>query len=101
MELWELSAREAIRETVAAYAHYADSGRFDELVELFAESGTLEVVGQAPLHGRDVIHEFLKDVAFDLAGASTSRRDPAPRVEPADRRRVADARPRRRATSSP
>jgi SnoaL-like domain len=34
MDLWELAAREAIRETVAAYAHCADSGRFDEFAYL-------------------------------------------------------------------
>ena len=32
MELWELIAREAIRETVASYAHCVDSGRFDDVV---------------------------------------------------------------------
>ena len=45
MELWELIAREAIRETVASYAHLVDSGRFDDVVELFTADGVLEVQG--------------------------------------------------------
>ena len=73
MELWELAAREAIRETVAAYAQCADSGRFKELCALFAADGTLEIEGQPPLRGRDAIHDFLTGVALDLAGASSSR----------------------------
>ena len=45
MELWELTAREAIRETVASYAHLVDSGRFDDVVDLFTADGVLEVQG--------------------------------------------------------
>jgi hypothetical protein len=73
MELWELMAREAIRETVARYAHYADSGRFTELAALFADEGTLDVETEAPLHGRDAIHHFLTNVALDLASTSMSK----------------------------
>ncbi|MGQ0826502.1 MAG: nuclear transport factor 2 family protein [Actinomycetota bacterium] len=67
MEPWELAAREAIRETVACYAHCGDSGRFDELVELFTPDGVLEVHGEARLEGRAAIRAFLDDVARDLA----------------------------------
>ena len=35
----------AIRETVASYAHLVDSGRFDDVVELFTADGVLEVQG--------------------------------------------------------
>ena len=67
MELWELAAREAIRETVARYAHYADSGHFDEFAELFAPDGVLEVRGQEPVQGRDAIRAYLGGVGTDLA----------------------------------
>jgi uncharacterized protein (TIGR02246 family) len=67
MELRELAAREAIRETVAAYAHCADSGRFDELAGLFAVDGVLEVHGQDPVEGRDAIRAYLGGVGTDLA----------------------------------
>ena len=71
MELWELSAREAIRETVASYAHCADSGRFAELAALFAIDGALEVSGEAPLMGRDAIRAYLHGVGVQLKGATT------------------------------
>jgi hypothetical protein len=72
MEQWELVAREAIRETVAAYAHYADSGRFDDFAALFAVDGVLEVRGAAPLHGRDAIRAFLQGVGTDLSAATAA-----------------------------
>src|SRR6185503_8741999 len=34
MESWEIEAREAIRDTIARYAHGADTGRFADLVAL-------------------------------------------------------------------
>src|SRR4051794_26595012 len=71
MEQWELAAREAIRETVAAYAHCADSGRFDDFAALFAVDGVLEVRGEAPLHGRDAIRTFLQGVGTELSDATT------------------------------
>ena len=71
MELWELAAREAIRATVAAYAHCADSGRFDEFAELFAPDGVLEVHGQDPVAGRAAIRDYLGGVGTDLARDTT------------------------------
>jgi len=71
MEHWELAAREAIRETVAAYAHWADSGRFDEFAELFLPDGVLEVHGQPPVEGRAAIRAYLGGVGTDLARDTT------------------------------
>ena len=45
MELWELSAREAVRHTIASYTYAADNGRFDDVAALFAVDGVLEVQG--------------------------------------------------------
>jgi ketosteroid isomerase-like protein len=45
MELWELAAREEIRELVARYATNCDSGRFDEVAALFAPDAILEPDG--------------------------------------------------------
>src|SRR5579864_7356005 len=36
MEFWELIAREAIRDLVARYNANADTGRFDQVMELFS-----------------------------------------------------------------
>jgi SnoaL-like domain len=71
VELWELSAREAIRETVAGYAHLVDSGRFDEVVQLFTADGVLEVHGSAPARGHEGLHAFFTGVGRDLASTST------------------------------
>ena len=70
MELWEVAAREAIRETVARYAHLVDRGRIDELVELFAEDGTLEVGDRPPATGRAAIRAFFLQTGARLASAS-------------------------------
>jgi hypothetical protein len=71
VEHWELVAREAIRETMGRYAHAADSGRFDDLVALFAPDGVLEVHGEPPLAGREAIRAFLTSAGDSLAGAAT------------------------------
>jgi ketosteroid isomerase-like protein len=73
MDVWELTTREEIRELVASYAHFADSGRFDEMVALFAEDGVLEIVDREELHGRQSIHDFL------VATAARFRESSAPR----------------------
>ena len=45
MEHWELIARESIRDLVARYNANGDSGRFDPMLELFAEDATMELPG--------------------------------------------------------
>jgi len=70
MELWELTARELVRETIARYAHLVDRGRIDELVELFAEDGTLEAGDPPPAHGRAAIREFFLGTRDRLAAAT-------------------------------
>jgi hypothetical protein len=71
VDVWEIVACEAIRDTVARYAHYADSGRFKEFAALFAPDGVLEVSGEPALEGRDAIQAFLEGVGVDLSAAST------------------------------
>lgn len=72
VETWELIAREQIRDLVAAYAHCADSGRFDELVALFADDGVLETPDGAMQRGSDGIRAFLGGTKADLAAATTT-----------------------------
>jgi hypothetical protein len=67
VETWELIAREQIRELVAAYAHCADSGRFDELVALFASDGVLQTPDGQELSGQAAIHGFLTATKTRLA----------------------------------
>jgi len=66
MDAWELEARERIRETIARYAHHVDGGRFDELVDLFAPDGVLEVEGEPAHRGREAIRAFVSGTGREL-----------------------------------
>jgi len=59
MELWELSARERIRDSLARYNWSGDAMRLSELAESFCEDGELELRGTVPVQGRAAIVEFL------------------------------------------
>ena len=86
-------AREAIRETVARYAHYADSGQFAELAALFAVDGVLEIHGER--RSRAAPRSASTSTAWRRSQRVERRADaPPPRVEPHDHRRVTDARRR-------
>lgn len=70
MELWELGAREEIRETLARYHHCGDSGRFTEMAALFAVDGVLEIHSEGAHAGRTAIVEFLTGVNRDVVAMS-------------------------------
>jgi hypothetical protein len=70
MEIWELAAREEIRETLARYHHFGDSAKFVEMAALFADDGVLEVRGESAVAGRDAIVEYLSGVNLDLVARS-------------------------------
>jgi SnoaL-like domain len=59
MELWELGARERIRDTLARYNWSGDALRLDELAETFCEDGELELRGTEPVRGRAAVVELL------------------------------------------
>jgi hypothetical protein len=67
MELWELEARESIRDLVARYNANGDAGRFDPLLALFAEDAVLELPEQR-VAGRAVIRAFFEAVARGEGG---------------------------------
>jgi SnoaL-like domain len=71
MELWELVAREEIRETLARYHHAGDSGRFADMAALFAPDGVLEIKGEQTVEGRAAIVEFLSGVNRDVVAMSS------------------------------
>lgn len=54
MDIAELIARESIRDLVARYNSTADTGRFDETVELFAADAVMEIDGRR-YEGADAI----------------------------------------------
>ena len=59
MELWELVARERIRDTLARYNWSGDALRLDELAAAFCEDGVLAIRGREPANGRAAIVELL------------------------------------------
>ena len=62
MELWELAAREKIRDTLARYNWSGDALRLDELAKTFCEEGELELRGSTPVRGRAEIVGLLGGV---------------------------------------
>ncbi len=69
LELWELVARESVRDTLASYHFAGDRGRLEDLAACFHPDGALEVVGSEPLRGRTAIRD-------GLALLLTARRQP-------------------------
>ncbi|ORB73860.1 nuclear transport factor 2 family protein [Mycobacterium scrofulaceum] len=63
MEIWELVARERIRDTLARYNWAGDVGDVTGLAETFCVDGVLEIRGLEPLRGRAAIASFLGGVA--------------------------------------
>ena len=59
MDLWELAARERIRDTLARYNWSGDALRLDDLAQSFCEDGELELRGREWVHGRAAIIELL------------------------------------------
>ncbi len=72
MELWELAAREAIRDLVAAYAQAVDGGRLDELIELFTPDGVLETPDTEAHRGRAAIRARIAGAQHALADTTAS-----------------------------
>src|SRR5947209_15040657 len=65
--MWELVAREQIRDTLARYNWSGDAGRLDGLAETFCTDGVLEIRGMEPLRGRSEIASFLSGVTRNVA----------------------------------
>ena len=72
MEQWELAARESIRDLVARYNANGDSGRFEPLLELFAEEAVMELP-DARHEGKAAIRSMFEAVA-EGTGESTGAR---------------------------
>jgi hypothetical protein len=60
MELWELAAREHIRDLVAHYNLAGDRGWIDDMMQLFAQDATLSVDGTDHV-GQDAIRSVFTD----------------------------------------
>ena len=53
-----MSDEEAIRRTIAQYAHFCDEGRFDEWADLYIEEATFSVLGETH-EGRQTIKAWI------------------------------------------
>jgi hypothetical protein len=62
MELWELAARESIRDRIARWNSNGDAGRFTEMVAVLAPDVEFEPTPATVLHGRDAVLEYLGGV---------------------------------------
>jgi hypothetical protein len=72
LEIWELVAREQIRDTLARYNWSGDAGRLDGLTETFSPDGVLEIRGFEPLCGRSAIQLFLGGVTAKTATSAAT-----------------------------
>jgi hypothetical protein len=66
VEMWEVIARERIRDTLARYNWSGDAGRLDGLAETFCADGVLEIRRFQPLRGRSEIVAFLGGVTGNI-----------------------------------
>jgi hypothetical protein len=77
MEVWELVARESARDLIARYNANGDSGRIEQMIEVFAPDAVFET-GDRRFEGRAAIHDFMRGVVTVQADTAT----PAP-ISPA------------------
>jgi len=91
MELWELAAREACRDTLAQYTHAGDRYRLEEYAAAFCEDGVLEIRGSEPARGRAAIIEAItsrvpadrppgSDAASPASGPAGPEAEPVKRI---------------------
>ena len=74
MELWELVARESIRDLVARYNANGDSGRFEQMLTLFADDGVMELVAAS---GEVRRYEGVEEIATIFTGTKAGWDDAA------------------------
>ena len=77
MELWEIEARECIRDLVARYNANGDSGRIDQMMDLFAEEAVMLIPPGGEYVGRKAIRDFLGSVAKGTASNADRDADAA------------------------
>jgi hypothetical protein len=91
MELWELAAREACRDTLAQYTHSGDRFLMDEYAAAFCDDGILEIRGLEPARGRAAIVEKVGGATM----AQTAHSDAATAKSAAPESRDSAAAPKR------
>jgi hypothetical protein len=67
MELWEVIARESIRDRIARWNSNGDAGRYAEMVQVLAPDVEFQAASSPVLHGRDAVLAFLGGVGDEKA----------------------------------
>ena len=67
MELWQLEAYAEIRDLISAYNSFGDRGRFDQLLELFAETAVMDIIDGRIYEGADQIKTVFTDSSDSLS----------------------------------
>ena len=67
MELWQLEAYAEIRDLISAYNSFGDRGRFDQLLELFAETAVMDIYDGRIYEGADQIKTVFTDSSDSLS----------------------------------
>jgi hypothetical protein len=75
VDLDELLAREAVRDLVARYNANADTGRFEQVVELFTEDAVIELPDER-IEGRAAIEAMFRGVQSTVLAATPAGRPP-------------------------
>jgi ketosteroid isomerase-like protein len=73
MELWELTARESIRDLIARYNANGDTGRFAQVLELFAEDAVM-ITDDARYEGRDGIATLFTGTQTSIKGLAEGQK---------------------------
>jgi hypothetical protein len=79
MEIWELVARESVRDVIARYNAYGDAGRMDDLLALFTEDAVMDMDGEV-FEGRQAIADGF--VAAGRSFVAYAKESKAPRDLP-------------------
>jgi 3-phenylpropionate/cinnamic acid dioxygenase small subunit len=80
MELWEVAARESIRDLVTRYNSNGDTGRFAQVLALFGPDATMELVADdgavRSYHGKDEIETIFTGTKARWSTEATRRASP-------------------------
>lgn len=84
MELWELIARESIRDLIARWNYHGDARRMDQMVMVLAPDVEFRAVDDDVLHGRAAVLDFLTGVRNSKGDRSEAEAEarPAPNDGP-------------------
>ena len=73
MEVWELVARESIRDRIARWNANGDAGRFADMVQVLAPEVEFTPTPDVVVHGRDAVLEYLGRLPTSAAPDPTGR----------------------------